>query len=472
MKYITVILLVSLIAVCDLVSTIEATADPVNITSAQQFRDIRSPNSVNFSVGDRHIIVINVDNPTGTTVRAMQGGFDLPLSQSADTPTQFSLSRPFGSLPTDAWQITAQNGPDMATFMTNVLPKVGRLPFVRNFRIVPNELTPTLLWDLPVGSTEPFNAVRVGFFDDRTNFRLRFPAGNLFESLSPTATSFTFPSGILEEGVPYVFRVFLSNSLAGIGTVNRGTTFKNFTPIMDIGGPSVFLPTVDSEGVFQFDLDVLAGQPVVIDPFIAIGYEYQIGVNDPKFASVTFPEVGDKLFTLSFLDANGVQTEEELTAGIEFVFPHGGVDQFVVTGIEPSAGLAPNDVTAFMTTLTFVADGAFTGSMTPITQFVSGDSDDDGIPNDGDICPNSDLRPTVIIDDCDSEVTNTLFRDESFGNGCTISDLIAQCAEGVSNHGQFASCAAHLTNDLKKAGIITGQEKGAIQSCAAQADIP
>jgi hypothetical protein len=41
-----------------------------------------------------------------------------------------------------------------------------------------------------------------------------------------------------------------------------------------------------------------------------------------------------------------------------------------------------------------------------------------------------------------------------------------------SNHGQFVSCVSHMTNDLKKAGTITGQQKGAIQSCAAQADIP
>ncbi|MDH3602705.1 MAG: thrombospondin type 3 repeat-containing protein, partial [Candidatus Tectomicrobia bacterium] len=100
------------------------------------------------------------------------------------------------------------------------------------------------------------------------------------------------------------------------------------------------------------------------------------------------------------------------------------------------------------------------------------DNDNDGVPNDEDNCPNSDLRPTVIIDGCDSGVANTLFIDEPFGNGCTISDLISRCTEGVSNHGQFVSCVAHLTNDLKKAGIITGQEKGAIQSCAAQANIP
>jgi lectin-like protein len=95
------------------------------------------------------------------------------------------------------------------------------------------------------------------------------------------------------------------------------------------------------------------------------------------------------------------------------------------------------------------------------------DSDGDGIPDNEDDCPNSDLSTTVIIDGCNTGVPNTLFP-----SGCTISDLIAACAEGASSHGQFVSCVAHVTNDLKKAGTITGQQKGAIQSCAAQADIP
>lgn len=95
------------------------------------------------------------------------------------------------------------------------------------------------------------------------------------------------------------------------------------------------------------------------------------------------------------------------------------------------------------------------------------DTDGDRIPDDQDACPASDTRPTVIIDGCDSGVTN-LFPEE----GCTISDKITECAQGAKNHGKFVSCVAKLTNALKKAGIITGQQKGAIQSCAAQADIP
>ena len=47
-----------------------------------------------------------------------------------------------------------------------------------------------------------------------------------------------------------------------------------------------------------------------------------------------------------------------------------------------------------------------------------------------------------------------------------------QCANAVNNHGAFVSCVAHLTNELKKGGTITGQQKDAIQSCAAQANIP
>ena len=79
----------------------------------------------------------------------------------------------------------------------------------------------------------------------------------------------------------------------------------------------------------------------------------------------------------------------------------------------------------------------------------------------------SDLSPTVVIDGCDSEVANILLP-----TGCSLSDEIAMCAASAGNHGKFVSCVSHMTNDLKKDGIITGKEKGAIQSCAAQANIP
>ena len=45
-------------------------------------------------------------------------------------------------------------------------------------------------------------------------------------------------------------------------------------------------------------------------------------------------------------------------------------------------------------------------------------------------------------------------------------------AAGAKNHGAFVSGVAHLLNSLKKAGIITGKDKGIIQSAAARSSIP
>ncbi len=95
------------------------------------------------------------------------------------------------------------------------------------------------------------------------------------------------------------------------------------------------------------------------------------------------------------------------------------------------------------------------------------DADLDGVTDDQDQCLHSDLRATVVVGACDSGVGNALFT-----NGCTIADQVAGCAVGAKNHGAFVSCVSHLTNDLKSAGVISGAQKGSIQSCAGGAGIP
>jgi hypothetical protein len=78
-----------------------------------------------------------------------------------------------------------------------------------------------------------------------------------------------------------------------------------------------------------------------------------------------------------------------------------------------------------------------------------------------------------VIDGCDAGVENTLLvEDAEFGNGCTIADLIMEIAADAPSHTRFVSGVSHLTNDLKKAGLITEKQKGAIQGCAARANIP
>jgi len=121
------------------------------------------------------------------------------------------------------------------------------------------------------------------------------------------------------------------------------------------------------------------------------------------------------------------------------------------------------------TTITFTI-GSSSGSALGVSQFglmPVPDSDGDGVPDAEDGCPDSDLSPTVAIAGCNSGVSNIVSP-----SGCTISDLAAECTEDAGNHGGFVSCIAHLTNDLRNAGIITGRQKGAIQRCAAHADIP
>ncbi len=95
------------------------------------------------------------------------------------------------------------------------------------------------------------------------------------------------------------------------------------------------------------------------------------------------------------------------------------------------------------------------------------DPDLDGLADNLDCEPNSNFAPTVVIDGCDTGVPNLFFT-----SGCTLSDFIAHIADGSSNHGNFVSGVAHLTNALKQAGFITAAQKSAIQSCAAQANTP
>ena len=95
------------------------------------------------------------------------------------------------------------------------------------------------------------------------------------------------------------------------------------------------------------------------------------------------------------------------------------------------------------------------------------DSDGDGVPDPDDECDISDLRSTIVIAGCDTGVANQLFDD-----GCTMADQIGECAADGDNHGNFVSCVAQLTHDWADEGIITSRDKGPIQRCAAQADLP
>jgi hypothetical protein len=137
-----------------------------------------------------------------------------------------------------------------------------------------------------------------------------------------------------------------------------------------IGYPASLPAGTTAGGAYTFNLDVVPDHLFFIDPTVATGFDYEIGTGDPLFASVLLPiGIGDSIYSvlvdgMTFIVFGG-QVFDFTTHGFA-----NGVSAFRVTGIEASAGLDPTNPEAFATGLTFVSEGQFTGTMTPITAFV------------------------------------------------------------------------------------------------------
>jgi hypothetical protein len=133
------------------------------------------------------------------------------------------------------------------------------------------------------------------------------------------------------------------------------------------------MPTgTTAAGAFTFAVDVVANVPIVIDPPVAVGYDYAIGKKDPAIAAVRLPiGIGDSLYLL-------VVQGKRFTLGGGTLFDfraHGfarGVKSFRVACIEASAGLDVANSQAFPTELTFVGSGRFTGTQRPLSDPRSG----------------------------------------------------------------------------------------------------
>jgi len=65
---------------------------------------------------------------------------------------------------------------------------------------------------------------------------------------------------------------------------------------------------------------------------------------------------------------------------------------------------------------------------------------------------------------CDTGVTNALQPD-----GCTVSDVVSQCAVDAKTHGDYVSCVAQASDARRRLGFVNSTDQGKIQSCAANA---
>jgi hypothetical protein len=140
----------------------------------------------------------------------------------------------------------------------------------------------------------------------------------------------------------------------------------------------------------------------------------------------------------------------------------------------PNAGIR-----ATVGSLSLKADGvagAFTGNADalvfnvtgddPLTYNFEADSDDDGVPDNEDLCPDSDTRDKVDVGVGPTTINNTV--DD---HGCTIQDLVNKLQATARNHGRYVSGIAKLANALRKARTITNAQSKEMKTGAAHSSI-
>jgi hypothetical protein len=367
-----------------LVMVLAAQSMPVHaitVNGVNMFRDSRGPNDVGVVPGDRIQYGANVvGGSLGTFLSATYPptGFTDPASACAplavnanfcSNSTGFNANRL-----ASPWNLTFTMGAETLTVPGPSMTGADFLvPHPTNVTISGSGTTPTLSWTLPPGYTPDGFRVQIW---DRSQLRNNGQADIIHNDALPnTATSYTLPStletgGSLSLGGTYAinFQVIetrgdvpFTGSNAQI--LSRSNSFFGFSPLGAGAPPNVFLPQINSNGAFQFEIENVGPNSITfIDPIVAIGYHYEIGLGDPNFASVILPSIGDDIYDVFFQGLS-----HTVLAGDQFFFPVGGLASFTVRGIEPSAGLDPTNPLAFVTGLTFVSEGQFTGIMTPLT---------------------------------------------------------------------------------------------------------
>jgi hypothetical protein len=386
----TVCSLLTLLAVSGLADLARAT--PITITNPFNFRDEFSPNDVNITPGHRMTFGANSVVPNGaagTTGTATQGGstFNLNFIPFAISPNEFVRTINYNVNLTGAWNLTFTNNVNTSNQSVVATPSIGNttpaIPFVVNMTLSGSGTTPTFSWTPPTPPADApaqFDQVSIFIWDNENRVGTGGIGGNGVANiihravLAASQTSYQLPSLLssnmtLQNGHQYSVSIQLDKlrnpggGQGGANVLSRSRSFFDFTPLSGVT-PPVILPTDTSGNSYHFNIQVIAGQTYFIDPLVAIGYDYVIGLGNPNFASVVLPSIGDGLFDLSSCDGSSLGTVQ---AGNIFNFAPGGLDCFRVRGIEVSAGLDPNNTTAFITGLTFTGTGAFTGTMTPVT---------------------------------------------------------------------------------------------------------
>ncbi|MEH2485856.1 hypothetical protein V1280_001795 [Bradyrhizobium sp. AZCC 2230] len=320
----------------------------------------------------------------GTTVTATQvvGGqtvtVNVPYNNSIPDPNLFDVRIGFNSNLLGSWHLSVSNPGYTNTVQVNTAaidPTIGVPPFITGIAISGTSnatTTPTLSWNAPTfNPPSGYNQnTKIFIVDLDNNKQTIFRA-----DLASNQTSFTIPSSAnLNPNGHYGVLIRDDYRISNNATTGASSqSFFDFHPnaVSQFSGPvQVPVSSFNSVGqtVYSFHIDVSHGQSVNLDPAVALGYIFSIGDGNPNFASVKLPDLGmSHPYGLYIWNGSTFVFAQDLIANTLFTFASGGVSKFEVLGIDPSLSLDPNNSTAFVTQVTFTADGPFTGTMTAIT---------------------------------------------------------------------------------------------------------
>jgi hypothetical protein len=326
--------------------------------------------------------VVNLNNMIGTTSPAVPNFFEGRLAVCTSSCGANAITNPANM--TNPFTMTFHNQADTAQ-VARSLVGAGEIPFVQSVTLTGTPQAPVFSWTPPPGTT--VQGYRINIYQN--NLETFNAQGRIVNTgqvtsrnLGPNVTSYAvqaadFISGVaLNSNTQYTIEISALQTRDGSTTaLNNGNVsaisrvYSNFQVLPQGTGPVILPTTTVSNGqvTYGFNVAVAPGVTYNIDPDIATGYIYQTGLGNPNFASVSLPNIGNSgPYSLFLWNGTSWVFNTTLAANTIFNFGALGVDRFEVLGIDPSLGLDPNNPVAFVTALTFVGTGDFTGTMTPV----------------------------------------------------------------------------------------------------------
>jgi hypothetical protein len=334
----------------------------------------------------------------GTTVTAsMNNGVKFPnpvtYFNAPGEPYGYFGQAPYSQSLVGAWNLQVSHpGYTTGQFTSNDTtgisngPNMGFLPVINSINFDSTLPTATVHWtlpniDVPTGYKLGIN-FGVIYQDPKTQSQQLID----FFTLPGTQTSLDLnfppntdaagnpPSQALLAGNKYVIVIdaalFGNGGSLGYAQYSESISYNSFSPSNappPFAGP-IYTPNVISgpgSPIYEFDMSVASGVTYNIDPLMAHGYIYQIGAGDPNFASVELPNIGNLNDYSLYLWENGKWEFDALLApDTLFNFGPGGVNEFEILGINP--GVDASNGNGFVTQVSFVGGGSFTGSMTAV----------------------------------------------------------------------------------------------------------